>query len=162
MTARVDGAPRRLPVIVGIAGLVVIALVLLTAVASAPAQAAAWHTKLSGAGHHDGHHAKAFGPAKAKLWSGRATRLRYWTACHDDTGHHDGEHHGGDAYDWVKLKLIRADTGKVVKTFGPYDRPTGEKHWRSVSIKLPKGGHRYKLRAIADDARFGFRLQQRH
>jgi len=65
-------------------------------------------------------------------------------------------------YDWVRFKLIRVDTGKVVKNFGPYYRPTGVKKWRTVSIKLPKGARRYRLRAISDDARYGFQLQQRH
>ena len=43
-----------------------------------------------------------------------------------------------------------------------YYRPTGVKKWRTVSIKLPKGARRYRLRAISDDARYGFQLQQRH
>lgn len=154
MTVPALRARWRLFVSTGLAALVA-AVLLLATVAPSDAQAATWRTKLSGSGGGD-HYSKTFGPTKTKLWSARATRLRYWTARHWDADDREWE------YDWVRFRLIRADTGKVVKTFGPYKRPTGLNQWRSVSVKLPAGGHGYKLRAIADDARFGFRLQQKH
>ncbi len=154
MTVQALRARWRLLIAAGLAALVAAVLSLAT-VAPPDAQAATWRTKLSRSGGGDDY-SRTFGPTKAKLWRGRATRLRYWTARYWDADDREWE------YDWVRFRLIRADTGKVVKTFGPYKRPTGVNKWRSVSITLPKGGHRYKLRAIADDARFGFRLQQRH
>lgn len=154
MTDTRSSAGYRLPAIATLVALLVATMVLLSAIAPAPAEAAAWRTKLSGAAGGD-HHSRTYGPTKAKLWRDRATRLRYWTARYWDADDREWE------YDWVKFRLVRADTGKVVKILGPFYRPTGLKKWRTVTIKLPKGGHRYKLRAIADDARFGFRLQQR-
>jgi hypothetical protein len=135
-------------------GLVMLAaaLLLLLAFASAPqAQAASWHTKLSGSGHAE---SRTFGPAT--MYGSRETRLKYWTAKKWDAD--DGEWE----YDWVKFKLVRSDTGATVKTFGPYYSPTGYQDWHVAGVKLPSGGHPYKLKVTCDDARWGFTLQQKY
>ena len=141
--------------VVAMGGMVMLAaaFLLLLAFASAPqAQAASWHTKLSGSGHAE---SRTFGPAT--MYGSRDTRLRYWTARKWDAD--DG---GEWEYDWVKFKLVRSDTGATVRTFGPYYSPTGYQDWHPATVTLPSGGHPYKLKVTCDDARWGFRLQQKH
>ncbi|HQG04400.1 MAG TPA: hypothetical protein PK838_08790 [Thermoleophilia bacterium] len=156
MTNSRDGATPRLWLLGGLVTLLVATLLLLAALSPAPAEAAKWRTKLAGKGRDNEPRGRLYGPTKTKLKRAHATRLRFWTAREWDADDREWE------YDWVRFKLIRVDTGKVVKSFGPYYRPTGVKKWRTVSIKLPKGARRYRLRAISDDARYGFQLQQRH
>ena len=153
MTDSMDGGRRRLLMLGGLASLVVAALALLVVVFPPQAQAAKWHTKLSGSGGGD-HYSKAYGPKT--LRGDRQARLRFWTARVWEADDREWE------YDWVRFRLIRGDTGKTVRTFGPYFRPTSYRNWRSLAVKLPAGGHPYRLQAISDDARFGFRLQQRY
>jgi hypothetical protein len=141
--------------VLAVGGLVILAVafLLLLAFASAPqAQAASWHTKLSGSGHAE---RRTFG--QATMHGGRDTRLKYWTAKKWDAD--DG---GEWEYDWVKFKLVRSDTGATVKTFGPYYSPTGYQDWHTASVSLPSGGVPYKLKVTSDDARWGFKLQQKY
>lgn len=152
MATRTQEASRRLSAAGGFVALAAAVLVLLVAAFPSQAQAVKWHNKIVGSGHDDCR--RTYGPAR--LQANRATRLAFWTARVWDADDREWE------YDWVRFRLIRTDTGKIVKTFGPYYRPTGYKKWRTVSIKLPAGRRSYRLQAISDDARFGFQLQQRH
>jgi hypothetical protein len=151
MAASMQGASRRLPALGGLAALIVAVLVTMAAATPSPVQAATWQTELSGSGHHGRTH----GPAT--LSDGRSTRLAFWTARVWDADEDGGEWE----YDWVKFRLIRTDTGKTVRTFGPYHHPTGRQDWSTVSVTLPVDGP-YRLRAVCDDARWGFKLQQKY
>lgn len=154
MTQRAPGRPRLLRgLLCGLLPIAAIALVLMlgAAVAAPQAKAATWHTKLSGSGHAE---SRTFGPAT--MYGGRETRFKYWTAKKWDAD--DGEWE----YDWVKFKLIRSDTGATVKTFGPYYSPTGYQNWHTASVTLPSGGHPYRLKVTCDDARWGFKVQQKY
>ena len=139
----------RLLIACGMAAMLAIALVLCASVTASRAEAASWHTLKKASGHAE---SRTYGPVT--MYGGRETRLKYWTAKKWDADDAEWE------YDWVKFKLVRSDTGKTVKVFGPYYSPTGYQDWRIATITLPSGGHPYKLRVTCDDARWGFKLQQ--
>jgi hypothetical protein len=144
--------PRRLLTLGGLVALLATVLLLLASVSASQAEAASWHTKLSGSGHAE---SRTFGPTT--MYGSRETRLKYWTAKKWDAD--DG---GEWEYDWVKFKLVRSDTGATLKTFGPFYSPTGYLAWHTASVTLPSGGHPYKLKVTCDDARWGFKLQQKY
>jgi len=143
---------KRLLAMCGLTVALALALLLVASIAAPRAQAATWHTKLSGSGHAE---SRTFGPVT--MYGSRETRLKYWTARvweADDGGEWE--------YDWVRFTLVRSDTGATIKTFGPCYSRTGYLNWHTASVRLPAGRHPYKLRVTCDDARWGFRLQQKY
>lgn len=142
-------SPRTIMRVVALVLVLAAALLFGASIATPRAEAHVWHTKLAASGHHGG----TFGPVT--LYGGRETRFRYWTArVLEDDGEWD--------YDWVKFRLVRRDTGTIIRTFGPIYRPTGYLDWTTVAVRLPARGHPYVVRVTCDDARWGFRLQQKY
>jgi hypothetical protein len=127
------------------------ALLLVATLAAPQAKAATWHTVKAAADHHN----RGF---DVRLYPARPPRLKYWTAREWDADDDGGEWE----YDWVRFRLIRNDTSSVVKQVGPLYSPTGYKNWHAVGISLPSGVRQYTLKVASDDARWGFRLQQKY
>jgi len=144
-------AVSRLLVACGLAAAVSVIVLLIASVSASSALAATWQTKISGANHVNRTYSVTMNPS-------HPTRLKYWTARKWDADDDGGEWE----YDWVKFRLIRNDTSAVVKTVGPLYSPTGHEVWHTFSITLPSGVRNYTLKVTCDDARWGFKLQQKY
>jgi hypothetical protein len=128
-----------------------LAVVVLLLGGQSQAQAATWHTVKAGANHHSRTYSITLGPS-------HPTRLKYWTAKVWDADDDGGEWE----YDWVKFRLTCRYTGAVVKRVGPLYSPTGYLNWHTAGISVPSGVRNCTFKVTCDDARWGFKLQQKY